>query len=555
MKSLKRFDLKSFIRSAYFKLVSVILAIAILGFSTVGNYGASWDEGTEISIVKYNFEWIAKGREIPKDLKYYGVLFNLTAEVAYQAQQLFQQGLNYNPLQDQTLEEGDRGVAEAIYKRLKIKHPLTFFVSLIAYVAVAGIVGILAGWEYAWIAPPLLVLFPRFWGHGFFNPKDIPFAALFTLGTWLGAYLIDLYLQANPQDTRLGKNSLTSYSLLYGILIGLVTGIRVGGFFLLFFLPLTHLIVGIGKGKSLRYFLSFWKFYLLIGFVWAATTTVIHPVSWSNPVLWFFSTLQYLSSHTWPGRNLFAGQSLAATEIPWYYLPQWFHLTTPVIFQVTLLLGLVLLALRYKTLNSLQRACAILVLLQILFLPGIAILKHSALYNGIRQFLFVLPGIAALSATAIVWLYQTLKSKGLKLSYVALILVLLSPIAVDAIAIHPYEYVYFNRFTGGLEAAYEQYDQDYWGLSLREGMEWLNANAQPNSSISVGGQPYLAQMYADPNFTFLDIEEDLRYGKKGKPDYYLSMHYLNLQNVFPDCPIVHQVTRKSVPLATIKKCG
>ncbi|MGD2179824.1 hypothetical protein [Lusitaniella coriacea] len=544
-----------FMQRAYLKIVAVIAAIALLGFSTVGNYGASWDEGTEISIVKYNFEWIVKGREIPKDLKYYGVLFNFTAEVAYQAQQLFQQGLNYNPLQDQTLEEGDRGVAEAIYKRLKVKHSLTFLVSLIAYIAVAGIVGILAGWEFAWIAPPFLVLLPRFWGHSFFNPKDVPFAALFTLGTWLGAYLIDRYIQAKPKYIRLGKNALTNYSILYGILIGLVTGIRVGGFFLLFFLPLTHLIVGISKGKFLHYFLSCWKFYLLIGFAWAATTTLIHPASWSNPVQWFIATLQYLSSHAWPGKNTFAGQSLSATEIPWYYLPQWFHITTPVIFQVTLLLALILLTIKYKKLNTLQQACAILVLLQIFFLPIVAILKQSALYNGIRQFIFVLPGIAALCVIALIWIYQTLQKKGFKLFYIALIIVLLSPIAVDAIAVHPYEYVYFNRLAGGLKNTYGQYDHDYWGLSLREGMEWLNVNAQPNSTISIGGQPYLAQMYADSHFKFLDIEEDLRYGKKGKPDYYLSMHYLNLQGVFSDCPIVHQVKRQGASLATIKKCS
>lgn len=555
MKSLRALDFKSLFHNAYLKLAAVLAAIAILGFSTVGNYGTSWDEATEISTVKYNFELIAKGQEIPRDLKYYGVLFNFTAEVAYQVKEVFRQGVNYNPLKDQNLAEGDRGLALAIYERLKVKHPLTFFVSLFAYVAVAGMVGILAGWDYAWGGPIVLLLFPRFWGHSFFNPKDIPFAATFTFATWLGAYLINVYLQAKPEAAKLGKNRLTLYAILYGVLVGLVTGTRIGGFFLLFFLALAHLLTGLGGGNLYNKVFRFLPFYLLTGMAWAATTTLIHPASWSNPAVWFLQTLQYLSKHAWPGKNIFAGQSLAATEIPWYYLPQWLHITIPVVFQITFLVGLVLLALKYKQLNSLQRACAILVLLQIFFLPGIAVLRQSALYNAERQFLFVLPGVAAIATTTIIWIYQKLSQKALKLFAIALFLVLLSPVVLDMVAIHPYEYTYFNRLAGGLSKTYGQYDQDYWGLSLREGMEWLNQNAEPNSTVSIGGQQYLAQMYADPSFKFLDIEQDLDYGRKGKPYYYLAMNYLNLQTVFPDCSIVHQVTRQGAALATLKKCN
>jgi hypothetical protein len=547
--------LKFALKSAYLKIVAAIAAIAITGVSTVGHYGTSWDEGTEISTVKYNFELIAKGREIPKDLKYYGVLFNFTAEVAYQVREVFRQGVNYNPLQDQTLEEGDRAVPQAIYERLKVKHPLTFFVSLLAYVAVAGMVGILAGWDYAWIAPILLVLFPRFWGHRFFNPKDIPFAATFTLATWLGAYLIQTYLQTPSEPIKLKKNPIALYSLLYGVLVGLVTGTRIGGFFLLFFLALTHFLVGLGRGNLYARVFRFWPFYLLTESAWAIVTTLIHPTSWSNPTVWFLETLQYLSKHAWPGKNLFAGQSIAATEIPWFYLPQWFHITIPVVFQIAFILGLIFLALNYKKLNALQQACAILVLLQIFFLPGIAILKQSAIYNAERQFLFVLPGIAAISTTAFLWIYQKIPRKVVRFFAITLFLVFLSPVAIDMVKIHPYEYVYFNRLAGGLSKTYGQYDQDYWGVSLREGMEWINQNAAPHSTISIGGQQYLAQMYADPSFKFLEIEKDFAYGGKGKPDYYLAMQYMNLQNVYPDCPVVHQVMRQNVPLATVKKCN
>jgi hypothetical protein len=561
--------LKFTLQSAYGKIVAAIVAIAILGFSTVGHYGASWDERAQISIVKYNFELITNGKEMPSDSKYYGILFNSTAEAVYQIQKYFHQGLNYAPPKAKNPKEktSDRAVTQAIYERIKIKHPLTFLLSLFAYISVAGIVSLLAGLDYAWISPIILLLFPRFWGHSFFNPKDIPFAVLFTLGTWLGAYLIHTYLQAKPEDAQLGKNRITGYSILYGILAGLVTGTRVGGFFLLFFLGVAHLITGLGEGDFRNKVFRFWPFYCLTGTAWAMTTILIHPASWSNPVFWFLKALLFLSKHTWYGKNLFAGQLLAGKETPWYYLPQWLHITIPLVFQVSFIVGLILVAVKYKQFTVLQKACTLLVLLQIFFLPGLAILRQSAIYNAERQFVFIIPGIAAISATAVIWIYQKINKKIVKFFAITLFLVALTPIGVDMITIHPYEYIYFNRFAGGLSKTYGQYDHDYWGLSLRKGMEWINQNASPDSTVSIGGPQYLAEMYSNPSFEFLDIEQDLDYGRKGKPDYYLAipiglrttkkqeLEYINLQTVYPECPIVYQVVRQTIPLCTIKKCN
>ncbi|MET0389494.1 MAG: hypothetical protein ABW321_26210, partial [Polyangiales bacterium] len=44
----------------------------------------------------------------------------------------------------------------------------------------------------------------------------------------------------------------------------------------------------------------------------------------------------------------------------------------------------------------------------------------------------------------------------------------------------PYEYVYFNRSFGGLPAASQRYETDYWGASYREGFTWALAHVAPN---------------------------------------------------------------------------
>ena len=77
-----------------------------------------------------------------------------------------------------------------------------------------------------------------------------------------------------------------------------------------------------------------------------------------------------------------------------------------------------------------------------------------------------------------------------------------------------------SRLTSGsinsrdLKAAQGQQETDYWGLSLKEGMEWLDHNA-----------------------------DDFAWAKAADPDYY----------AFPHCPIVHAVQRQEIPLTTIKR--
>jgi hypothetical protein len=52
----------------------------------------------------------------------------------------------------------------------------------------------------------------------------------------------------------------------------------------------------------------------------------------------------------------------------------------------------------------------------------------------------------------------------------------------DMWTLHPYEYVYFNRLgAGGQAEASTRFETDYWGLSYKEGLEWVAANVPPES--------------------------------------------------------------------------
>lgn len=545
---------RSAFKTAYLKVAAVIILIALIGFPTVSHYGLSVDEGTEIAMVRRNFELIKKGTPIPGDLKYFGPVFNVASEIVFQAQQYLTKGSSYNPLNYGGELNSEQSRLKALADRVKVKHYMTFLVSLITYAAVAGIVGILCGAEYAWFGALTLVFFPTFWGHSFFNPKDPPFAALFTLTTLLGAYLVNHYLKTTEQ-IKLGINRTTLYTILYGILVGLLSGIRIGGFLILLFILLTYLILKLGQGRNRQDFMQFAGLYLLLCITWFAITTLCYPAFWSNPVGGFLETLDYLSGHRLKIEVLFQGKLISIQKLPWNYLPTWIFITIPLIFQIGFFVGTSWIFAKYSQLSSLQRACAILVLFQVLFLPLVAIVKHSPMYDGMRHFLFILPGIAAISAIAFIWMYQKLTQKSFKIIAVTFIAIVYAAIVFDMVALHPYQYIYFNHISGGLKQAKNQYDTEYWGLSLREGMEWINKKASPGTTVVVGGMLPSAQIFADPNLKIIGYEKFNHAAQTTQPFYYLAWPRWNAQSKFPNCPIVHQVIRQKVPLSIVKRCS
>ncbi|HEY9646302.1 MAG TPA: hypothetical protein V6C88_08040, partial [Chroococcidiopsis sp.] len=302
-------------------------------------------------------------------------------------------------------------------------------------------------------------------------------------------------------------------------------------------------------------------FYGLIVVAWMATTIAWHPASWSNPASWLIAAIQYLSRHAWFKNVLFNGDYIRAADVPWTYLPVWFGITTPLIFGLLFVAGLVLAAVRFRQLSTLQRAALVLVLLQIFALPLVAILRNSTIYDGLRQFSFVLPGIAAIATVGLVWLYQMLPKLPYKLAGATFVAIALGAIVVDMVHLYPYEYTYFNRAFGGLPAAHNRFETDYWGLSVKESVTWLNSHAKPGDTLVVG-TPYQATLISlNSDISLRELEYDYKEmvviqdrPAIPRPFYFLAIPKHRLFNVFNECELIHQVERQTVPLSTIRYC-
>src|ERR1700728_2184943 len=64
---------------------------------------------------------------------------------------------------------------------------------------------------------------------------------------------------------------------------------------------------------------------------------------------------------------------------------------------------------------------------------------------------------------------------------------LASPI-VEMVRLHPYEYTYYNRLTGGVVGAQQRYMLDYWGLSLTQASRDLQQILAERHETPPGGQ-------------------------------------------------------------------
>jgi hypothetical protein len=134
---------------------------------------------------------------------------------------------------------------------------------------------------------------------------------------------------------------------------------------------------------------------------------------------------------------------------------------------------------------------------------------------------------------------------------IALIALVILPGIVDGLRLHPYEYIYYNRFVGGVNGAHRRFELDYWATSYREAAEYVNSIAQPNSYVWVEGPAHIFETYARQDLKVLDAYDPYLLNQ----EYYLvaltryDLHLL----IEPDAEVIYTISRDGAPLAVVKK--
>ncbi|HZJ01428.1 MAG TPA: hypothetical protein VFD22_12265, partial [Gemmatimonadaceae bacterium] len=184
---------------------------------------------------------------------------------------------------------------------------------------------------------------------------------------------------------------------------------------------------------------------------------------------------------------------------------------------------------------------------------AVAVALRPTVYDSTRLFLFVMPPLAIVAGIGLNWFFTLRLPKILKVCVTSILVVDALLVLADMVALHPYQYAYFNRISGGVRGAYGVYDMEYWGTSYKEGVEWLEQNykrSAPRASIRVANpsNPFLTYYYLHTSkpevqrFTPVDIDDS--------PDVVLSLTRWN-QHIVYEGRVLHIVQRSGAPFLYI----
>jgi hypothetical protein len=455
----------------------VVLAALMLG--TVGDYAMTGDEGVQHRYARRLLRFYAtwgtdRSAAADEDVSMYGGFFEIVAEAAA------------------AVWPGDP---------YRARHVVNVLFALAGFAAAAGMGAHLGGGAGGLLSLLVLALTPPFYGHAFNNPKDIPFAATF-------AVAVSVVLAVSDRSPRLGWRD----ALAAGMAIGLTAAVRVAGIALFGFALALWVAVALAKARGgvdgeawprrheLARLAAAWLGVVAMGWAvmialwpWAQAAPLRNPVRALGAFSRFWETMVVF----------YDGRYLPNGEVSRFYAPTWLALTLPELYLAAAVMGVAALAamVRRRPLSPSTR----LRLVQSAWLAAVAllpvtwvVLRHTPLYDGVRHFLFVVPLLAVLAGVSVASFFRVFRRSRAAMAAGAVLAALAGLTLSDMVALHPYEALYFNRlFAGGLSRAVERYDTDYWGLTYKEGADWLlrrYAGAQCRDKIRVAGNSILLQV-------------------------------------------------------------
>lgn len=416
-------------------------------------------------------------------------------------------------------------------------HWLNMFFALFLFGAVFE--ALLWQTQKPWLAllgPLFLFLTPRFMGDVPANPKDMPFSVFYFLAL-TGLFFFSRHPKTNPLIKVLVLGLLFGFAQCSRTL-----GVTLYGVYLLFDL---HLYYHGGKHSARdwrRHLLelagSLFLIFVVANFIWILTW----PYLGANYFHHLWEALNVSKNFFWNNNVLFLGKEIPSSNLPWTYLPVWFLVTTPLF--LLFFLGASLLFIKNKLKNDLL----VLMTVALAFNFFLYLLFKPVLYDGLRHFLFFLPIMATIAALSAAEFLQRFNVPKVKKAILALCLLDALIVVTHLVRLHPYEYIYFNGLIGGVKGAEGRMDNDYWGASYKEGMDWLNKNKVARTGpikITGAGNPYQIFYYFTPDEKWTDGIKDA--------DYFLSTTRDDKHLAASPFKVIHVVEREGVPLNYIFK--
>lgn len=352
----------------------------------------------------------------------------------------------------------------------QVRHAASALLGWVAMLCAALLARLIAGERAGLITLILMLLSSRFVGDSMMNPKDIPFAA---------GYMLAIYSLAAVL-TRMPRPKLWNLAGLAGGL-ALALAIRAGGLLtfvyvflfagLYFLLSYRSRMQPATAGQPAN---SVGRFALIVvgtvvaGYVLAM---LFWPYALQSPLKNPFTALSKFADLEVKIRVLYEGDNVMSDKTPWHYSLKWMLYTIPLAVLVGFLGSLVLLP---RLLKKYHPLWVMLAGFAAVFPVFYIIYKDSVIHDGWRHLTFAYPPLCVVAG--LFWHELATIFAGRKAFQYAVFAVM-GLLLVDSAAFivrNPQlPYVYFNPIAGGTQGAYGQFETDYWGVSTRQGIEWL----------------------------------------------------------------------------------
>ncbi len=373
----------------------------------------------------------------------------------------------------------------------------------------------------------LLAFYPHFFAHAHFNVKDVPMAGLYTLAVWL-------FYEATVRKSW-------KWSITAGIVLGLAGATKINAAFIPITIVLWWVIAFRDSWKKDGKIRIPKRWDLVAAFLTAVPVTILAwPWLWKDTIAHIQGVVHTFATVAHGFAVFYFGQGYqSGVNVPWHYPFGYLFAVTPVI--VLLLAGLGMIIALKDTWSLKNRASALVVVW--FFIATLKISFSGLVYDGIRQFFEVVPALA-LFAGAGSWFgfrvfygfaKQKLSLRAAQAAFLIVLLIFFWPTLSAMHRLHPYESSYHNGFIGGVTGAVGKFRISYWGEPMKQGIEWLNRNAERGAIVNVVDAAHLAVYYARPDLTIVT-------GNGGS--------YIVTLNAFPAQP-VHTVFADGMPILNI----
>jgi hypothetical protein len=509
-------------------LVGLGLVVAL----TYRDYGIIWDEEWQNIYGRKLLSLYSSGFSDTSALTYsnlylYGGLFDLTAAI-----------LNLvSPLGE-----------------YETRHLLGGLVGLLGMAGTWALARRVAGPRAGLLALVLIAMTPVYYGHMFFNPKDVPFAC---------GMVWSLYWIVRVVD-NLPRPDIRSVMVL-GVVIGFTLATRIGALIAVFYLGmgvLGFVTLRLARVKDWRYGLvTLWTSclrllpavpfaYIAMGIGWP--WGVISP---ANPLkaLWTFSHFG------WEGLVEIDGAWVSALHLPWSYLPLFLAIQLPeaLLAGVIIAFGFALWRLSGRATYPYRRMSLSfsLVILAACFPLFYFIVFRPNAYHTLRHFLFVIPPLAIIAGWGLDRLWQVLDRRSANYGMIVGGLFLASVLVqgIRMADLHPSEYISYNAFVGGTKGAQGHFELDYWGNSLAEAATLLNSKVKGEGAAGQRGKgPYLVKVCGYPLSGSYYLSRNFRVTDEARvADFFLALTQSGCDKTVAGQEIA-KVERDGIVLAVVK---